>query len=39
MLIIHYWTFLYANLTALIEATNKNIFKMHFIEGALYVND
>ena len=39
MLVIRYQAFIDTNFTALIEARIKNIFKIHFIEGALYAND
>ena len=39
MLIIRYQDFIDYNFTVLIEARIKNIFKIHFIEGALYAND
>ena len=39
MLIIRYQDFIDYNFTALIETRIKNIFKIHFIEGALYAND
>ena len=37
MLIIRYQAFIDTNFTALIEARIKNIFKIHFIEGALNI--